>query len=160
MRRSMTNGLGQLARVDEPGDPNTNNSLDSPPQQTSYTYDALGNLVTVNQGTQTRSFAYSSLSRLLTATNPESGTIGYTYDPNGNRAMTGYVTGTDNRLLGDGTWTYSSDAEGNLVEKVRADGSTRWTYSYDNANHLVAAESWTPGALGGWASRHDGAKRL
>jgi RHS repeat-associated protein len=87
MRRSMTNGLGQLVRVDEPGDPNTNNSLgttDSPAQPTSYVYDALGNLVTVNQGSQTRSFAYSSIARLLTATNPESGTLSYQYDNNGN----------------------------------------------------------------------------
>ena len=37
----------------------------------SYDYDALGNLVTVVQDAQTRSFAYSSLSRLTSATNPE-----------------------------------------------------------------------------------------
>lgn len=38
----------------------------------------------VTQGIQTRSFAYSSLSRLLSATNPESGLIQYAYDNNGN----------------------------------------------------------------------------
>lgn len=38
----------------------------------------------MNQGSQQRDFTYSSLSRLLTATNPESGTLSYGYDPNGN----------------------------------------------------------------------------
>ena len=33
---------------------------------------------------RTRTFTYDSLSRLLTATNPESGTITYSYDADGN----------------------------------------------------------------------------
>lgn len=61
--------------------------------RTLYSYDALGNLLRVDQkGTapndstqwRTRTFTYDSLSRLLTATNPESGVITYTYDANGN----------------------------------------------------------------------------
>ncbi|HET9182504.1 MAG TPA: RHS repeat-associated core domain-containing protein [Candidatus Angelobacter sp.] len=60
---------------------------------TLYTYDALGNLVRVDQkgstpgdSTQwrTRTFTYDSLGRLLTAHNPESGTITYSYDLDGN----------------------------------------------------------------------------
>jgi RHS repeat-associated protein len=62
------------------------------PQVTLYQYDALGNLLRVDQkgsapsdSTQwrTRTFTYDSLSRLLTATNPESGTISYLYDADG-----------------------------------------------------------------------------
>jgi YD repeat-containing protein len=41
-------------------------------------------MIQVNQGVQIRSFAYDSLSRLRTATNPESGLMQYSYDPNGN----------------------------------------------------------------------------
>jgi RHS repeat-associated protein len=61
--------------------------------RTFYSYDALGNLLRVDQkgsapndSTQwrTRTFTYDSLSRLLTATNPESGTITYSYDADGN----------------------------------------------------------------------------
>jgi RHS repeat-associated protein len=71
--------------------------------QTLYTYDALGNLTCVEQhggvtGTgcsaspssdptspwRVRRFTYDSFSRLLTATNPESGAISYFYDTNGN----------------------------------------------------------------------------
>ena len=64
----------------------------SAPMLTLYSYDALGNLRQVTQqgGTtdqtqwRTRTFSYDSLSRLLTATNPESGTISYAYDAAGN----------------------------------------------------------------------------
>jgi len=65
---------------------------------TNYGYDVLGNLSSVahaNYGTlpcsalpaaqiESRSFVYDSLGRLQTAVNPESGTIGYSYDNNGN----------------------------------------------------------------------------
>ncbi|HEY6250619.1 MAG TPA: RHS repeat-associated core domain-containing protein, partial [Candidatus Angelobacter sp.] len=70
------------------------------PYVTLYSNDTLGNLTcAVQKGSDTtaftscgaapaswrpRSFTYDSLSRLLTATNPESGTISYSYDANGN----------------------------------------------------------------------------
>ncbi|MCD9189175.1 MAG: hypothetical protein LUM44_22355 [Pyrinomonadaceae bacterium] len=91
-RRSITNALGQLTRVDEP-DVNNGNQLgaiDAPLQPTYYDYDALSNLTKVRQGgtyanpQQQRTFAYDNLSRLLTANNPESGAISYVYDANGN----------------------------------------------------------------------------
>ncbi len=87
LRRSITNALGQLIRVDEPDDSSSTGSLgtiSSPNQATLYAYDTLNNLTTVTQGVQTRTFSYDALSRLKDATNPESGTIKYTYDNNGN----------------------------------------------------------------------------
>ena len=75
-RKSVTDGLGRLKEVYE--DPNGLNYL------TSYSYDVLDNLTTVTQGAQTRTFVYDSLKRLTSATNPESGTISYQYDANGN----------------------------------------------------------------------------
>lgn len=96
-RRSLTNALGHLIRVDEPDENNSLGAIDTPYQPTAYTYDVLNNLVTVTQASsttaqcggaslcsQTRSFSYSSLSRLKSAANPESGTINYLYDSNGN----------------------------------------------------------------------------
>ena len=77
-RKSVTDALGRLRQVYEaPNDANYN-------YLTSYDYDTLDNLTTVTQGTQTRSFAYDSLKRLTAATNPESGSINYQYDENGN----------------------------------------------------------------------------
>jgi RHS repeat-associated protein len=74
--RSETDALGRLVKVTEdPGGVN---------YETYYSYDVLGNLRQVTQGSQTRTFAYDSLSRLISATNPESGTMTYAYDPNGN----------------------------------------------------------------------------
>jgi RHS repeat-associated protein len=67
--------------------------IDNQPFRTLYAYDVLGNLLRVDQkGTapndstqwRTRTFTYDSLSRLLTANNPESGTITYSYDADGN----------------------------------------------------------------------------
>jgi RHS repeat-associated protein len=75
-RRSETDALGRLIRVTEaPGELN---------YETYYSYDALGNLRQVTQGAQSRSFDYDSLSRLISATNPENGTMRYAYDANGN----------------------------------------------------------------------------
>jgi YD repeat-containing protein len=79
-----------LSGAYNPGDIGNN------PFLTLYAYDALGNLLRVDQkgsapsdSTQwrTRTFTYDSLSRLLTANNPESGTISYTYDGDGNLLM-------------------------------------------------------------------------
>ncbi len=72
----------------------------SSPWVTQYAYDILGNLLcAVQKATDTtqfttcaaasstwrpRSFAYDSLSRLTSASNPESGTITYQYDANSN----------------------------------------------------------------------------
>lgn len=83
-RKSCVDGLGRLTQVFE--DPSGLN------YETDYTYDALDNLLTVKQkggdpnsaDWRARSFTYDSLSRLLTAANPESGTFTYTYDNGGN----------------------------------------------------------------------------
>ena len=42
----------------------------------------------------------------------------YSYDATGNRTMTGYSTGTGNRLASDGTFNYTYDDEGNLATKT------------------------------------------
>ena len=68
-------GLGRLVNVVE--DPSGLHYI------TTYAYDTLGNLTQVNQGVQSRTFNYSSLGRLLSATNPESGTVSYSYTDSG-----------------------------------------------------------------------------
>jgi RHS repeat-associated protein len=84
VRRSMVDALGRLRRLDEPDNTSALGSTINPTQPTSYNYDVLGNLTTVTQGTQIRTFTYDSLTRLRTAINPESGTVNYQYDDNGN----------------------------------------------------------------------------
>src|SRR5262249_54773351 len=83
-RKTQTDALGRLTTVWE--DPTGAN------YETDYQYDVLGNLLRVDQkggssssaNWRTRTFVYDSLSRLLTATNPESGTITYKYDADTN----------------------------------------------------------------------------
>jgi YD repeat-containing protein len=75
-RKSVSDALGRLTTVYE--DPSGSN------YSTSYTYDVLDELITVSQGSQTRSFAYDSLKRMTSAANPESGTVNLTYDNNSN----------------------------------------------------------------------------
>ena len=89
-RVEFRDALGRLVQVTE--DPGAAPKLN---YVTTYNYDPLDNLTAVFQyghyvpgvqstPVQSRSFVYSSLSRLRSATNPESGTISYTYDDAGN----------------------------------------------------------------------------
>ncbi len=121
-----------LATVQE--DPSTLNYM------TQYQHDVLDNLTAVCQGGsgagfsgttcqngQGRSFGYDSLSRLLTASNPESGTFTYTYDNAGN--LTQRVEGA--RGI---TTTYGYDALNRLTGTSYSDGVTpSVSYTWDTA---------------------------
>lgn len=115
-RRSRLDGLGRLARVDEPtGSPSALGAAGSPNQATAYSYNALDNLTRVTQGAQTRTFAYDSLSRLTSASNPESGTMAYSYDRAGNL--------TRQRYPSDRVIDYVYDGAGRIAgAKTGADG--------------------------------------
>ena len=112
----ISDALGRLTQVTEPG------SL-----TTTYSYDTLGNLTHVTQagnGTETprqRSFKYDSLSRLLWSNNPETGVICY-----------GHGNGTMAGCQADGY-----DANGNLLYKTDARGQVV-SYSYDALNRMVS----------------------
>ncbi len=151
-RKSCTDGLGRLAQVFE--DPAVLN------YQTLYQYDTLGNLICTEQhgsattGTgcssppssdatspwRVRRFTYNSLSQLLTATNPESGTISYAYDDAGN-----LLTKTAPKPNQTGALTvatsYSYDNVNRLIQKSYNDSSTATVkYGYDG----IAPSGCTP----------------
>jgi RHS repeat-associated protein len=122
-RVSQTDALGRLTQVVE--DPVTLKF------ETDYTYDALNDLLTVNQkGGSTnsalwraRTFAYDSLSRLTQAVDPESGTINYVYDANGN--LTSKTSPAPNQTgTSTVTTTYQYDALNRLTQKSYSDGVT------------------------------------
>jgi YD repeat-containing protein len=81
------NAIGQMTHVFEPS-----GTTAGPAMETDYYYDMLNNLLSVNQwggsygasgARAARTFAYDSLSRLLTSSNPETGSQTYNYQPNG-----------------------------------------------------------------------------
>jgi RHS repeat-associated protein len=74
------------------------------------------------------------------------GTHTYSYDANGNRTMAGYQTGTGNQLTNDGTWTYTYDNAGNLTQKSKGSGLETWYYGFDNANHMTSVRQTSDGS--------------
>ena len=117
--------------------------------ETDYGYNPLGNLLQVQQqggasssSWRTRTFAYDSLSHLLTAANPESSTISYTYDHNGN-----VTSKTDARGV---TINYSPsgspiDALNRITEKTYSSGDPAVTYTYDQSACLGASSCFNIG---------------
>jgi len=101
-------------------------------------------LTGVTQGSQTRTFVYSSLSRLTSATNPESHTINYTYDNNGN-----LTSKSDQRpaISGNVTASMTYDQLNRVKTKTYNDGKTPNIYYYYDAQTLPSgAPTYTHGA--------------
>lgn len=123
--QQVSDALGRLTRVLEP-----NGNSQAPSMQTDYSYDALGNLLSVSQkgvsGTdtaRTRSFMYDSLSRLIQGYNPETGWLCYGTTPS-------------NALPNGSNCTPGYDANGNLSSKTDARGVTTNSL-YDVLNRVL-----------------------
>ena len=191
VQRSKTDALGRLVRMDEPSDSNnTLGDYQSPTQPTVYVYDALGNLTSVRQGGQiqngvytggqTRSFTYSTLSRLSSATNPEvclqgqtqcvAVPVTYEYDPNGNLTKKTDARGT--------VTNYSYDALNRVTARSYVGGTAETTppvaYFYDTqelptgapdfdrglSTGKLVAVTYGGGALGNYIGGFDTAGRV
>jgi RHS repeat-associated protein len=132
-RESTTDALGRLTQVvEDPG---------GLAYVTTYAYDALDNLKTVTQGAQTRSFAYDSLRRLTSATNPESGAVSYLYDNNGN-----VTRRTDARSI---QTDISYDALNRPTSKTYTDATPDLAYYYDAQALPTGAPSFSRGSSTG-----------
>ena len=132
---STVDGAGRLVRVIEnPG--GTSGTVHA----TNYQYSALGNLVRVEQpldsNIQVRQFVYSSLSQLISASNPETtGPIAYSYDSAGNlltRSHGGVVTSNTVDALNRTTLTTYSD------------GTPSVRYCYDGNVSYAGEDCATP----------------
>jgi len=154
-RTSRTDALGRLVAVwEDPGSaPHAN-------YETDYQYDLLDNLVCAAQkGTNTgsftncastpstwrpRTFQYDSLSRLTSATNPESGTITYSYDNNGN--LTTKTAPPPNNGTNSVITTYNYDVLNRLTGKTYS-GMTMPTLQYFYDGTTPTGCTPTPPAL-------------
>ncbi|MBP6212839.1 MAG: hypothetical protein KA447_07320 [Pyrinomonadaceae bacterium] len=126
--RSITNGIGQLIRVDEPvatgGTADADlGAIGTPAQPTIYKYDVFGKMVEVIQGVQHRYFKYDALGRLLRVRQPEQ-------EINPNLATSGNP--------GNDAWTagFAYDLIGNVVRATDANG-VNIINEYDKAGRVV-----------------------
>jgi len=129
-RKSVSDALGRLRQIYE--DPSGLN------YQTIYDYDVLDDLTQVSQGSQTRTFVYDSLKRIASATNPESGTISYQYDNNGNLTQR-----TDARPV---TTTINYDPLNRPTSRTYGDGTPAVSYFYDNQGLPSGAPAFSSGS--------------
>jgi YD repeat-containing protein len=134
-------------------EPNGTSAIGAPSLETDYSYDALGNLLRVDQwggangsaNDHVRVFAYDGMSRLLASNNPESAsaanpaaqscsgttsgtywTTCYSYDNNSN-----LYTKTDNRGI---TITYLYDALNRIIGKTYTDSTPAVAFAYDTSS--------------------------
>lgn len=119
IRKQRLDGAGRFVEVVEDPYPENPSGLN---YGTTYQYDLLDNLTQVVQGSQTRTFVYSSLGRLLSATNPESGQTAYTYKESGDLWTKADARG---KIV---TMTY--DSLHRIYDKTFNDGTPPVSYRY------------------------------
>ena len=94
------------------------NSVETAAGTFTYTYDEVGNIQTVSDGTNTTSYKYDNLNQLVRENNQKLGvTITYAYQ-NGNiteRKEYAYTTGDLGEVLDTKTWTYGNNIWSDLL---------------------------------------------
>ena len=130
---------------------NANNALTSilhkKPDETSivqhsYTYDETNNIVEyLNSIDGNTEYNYDFLGQLIGADyeNQNLTDESYSYDSNGNRITangSNYITGSNNELTSDGSWSYVYDDEGNRISKTNS--TNRELYEWDYRNRLTS----------------------
>ena len=127
-RRSTSDALSRLIELDEPNSTTASVNVcpgtGEPTWVTTYGYDALNNLLIASQGSsRQRSFVFDSLSELTSSSNPEAGTVTYTYNNDGIM-----LTKKDARSF---TTTYSYDSMHRMSGKTYSNGDPSVAYTYD-----------------------------
>jgi RHS repeat-associated protein len=133
-------GLGRLTSVCEvsslPGSAPCGQTHGATGFETTYTYNAIGQLVTVTQfangsSPQTRTFTYDLLGRKLTENTPEGGLVQFWYD----------TAPSTPGVACPGTYT------GKLVKRYDARGNTT-CYTYDSIGRMASVVYSGPGSNG------------
>jgi RHS repeat-associated protein len=110
-----------------------------------YTFDTASRITQVVSNDGTTDYTYDNIDQLLTADHhsPANPAESYTYDPNGNRATSDtqastYQIGQGNRLQSDGTFTYTYDNEGNLIQRTEIATKKIRVFQWDERSRLTA----------------------
>ena len=103
-----------------------------------YTFDAASRITSVDSLIDgLTSFTYDVTDQLTAADHATQPDETYSFDLNGNRTMTGYSIGDNNRLLSDGTYNYTYDNEGNRTARENISSGARTEYEWDHRNRLT-----------------------
>ena len=148
-RRTTADILGRLATVEEL---NWNGSVYA---TTTYAYNVLDSLTSIDQAGQVRSFAYDGYGRLQSRTTPEQGTTNYgyfaddavqtvtdargatmTFGYNNRHLATAITYGVPSGVAATPNVSFAYDAAGNRTSMTDGLGST--TYGYDQLSRLTS----------------------
>jgi len=103
-----------------------------------FTYDAASRIGSIDSYVDGfTSFTHDNTDQLTGADHTGQTDESYSYDENGNRTMSGYSTGDNNRLLSDGTYNYTYDDEGNRLTKTKIATGEKEEYTWDHRNRLT-----------------------
>ncbi|MGB0384669.1 MAG: RHS repeat domain-containing protein [Ardenticatenaceae bacterium] len=94
-------------------------------RQESYSYDEMGNRITVADGGNTTNYTTNNMNQYS-----QVGNVTYTYDADGNMTS---------KSDSSGTTTYEYDYENRLVRVVAPDNNS-WAYTYDALGNRIAVE--------------------
>jgi RHS repeat-associated protein len=158
--RTQYNALGYRTVVTDANDAVTHYSYDglnrlsgvhyvSDDVTVTYRYDAASNRTTMTDTLGTTLYVYDDLGRLVSVSDPLTGTVEYGYDLVGNRTQLFYPDGqvvtytydADNRLVQVEDWSggltgYEYDVAGHLITTTLPNGVTT-TRQYDEVNQLT-----------------------
>lgn len=104
-----------------------------------YTYDAAHRIDTFDSSRDgLNDFGYDAENQLTTTSGTGSVPAeNYTYDENGNRTVTDYVTGLHNLLVSDADYNYVYDNEGNRIRRTDKTTDEVIQYDWDHRNRLT-----------------------
>jgi RHS repeat-associated protein len=103
-----------------------------------YTYDAAGRFTSIDSLLDgLTEYTHDNAGQLTDADHASITDEAYEYDDNGNRVMSGYVVGANNRISTDGVFDFEYDDEGNMVAKEEISSGERTEYEWDHRNRLV-----------------------
>jgi RHS repeat-associated protein len=102
------------------------------------TYDAGSKITGITSSADGSStYTYDNTDQLVGADYNYQTDENYTYDANGNRTNTGYVTGVNNQLLEDSKYRYEYDKVGNRTKRTDKSTNEVTEYSWDIRDRLT-----------------------
>lgn len=113
-----------------------------------YAFDAAHQLLQESHHGYSVDYGYDLAGQLISAERSDAlPHEAYEYDENGNRIGDDLNTDANNQLTTDGEFTYTYDAEGNLLTKTEIASGEVTTYQWDHRNRLVSVTVTSAGGI-------------